>query len=213
VIKIPSIKTKVIKNTILSAAVIFIGFVGNALAAVKVDQVAPDFSLPNATNQLVNLADFKGKFVVLEWTNHLCPYVKKHYNSDNIPSLQRKYTEQEVVWLSIISSAPGKQGYIDGAKSAQLSAERNAAPSHVLFDPEGKVGKLYGAKTTPHMYIIDPQGTLKYAGSIDSIKSANIADIAKADNYVDLAMTALLSGKEVKQKLTPPYGCSVKYKS
>ncbi|QBF83017.1 redoxin domain-containing protein [Shewanella maritima] len=201
-----------ISKKLLSVTILLLGFIGNVAAAVKVDQAAPNFSLANAKGQQVQLSDFKGKYVVLEWTNHLCPYVQKHYDSDNIPSMQREYTQKDIVWLSIISSAEGKQGYIDAAKSDELTASRNAAPTHVLFDPEGDVGKLYGAKTTPHMYIIDPAGTLKYAGGIDSIKSANPADIAKADNYVEFAMAELLAGKNVSKKLTPPYGCSVKYK-
>ena len=118
-----------------------------------------------------------------------------------------------MVWLSIISSAPGKQGYVSADEANQLSADRNAAPTHVLFDPEGDVGKMYAAKTTPHMYIIDPEGELRYAGAIDSIKSANPADIPKAVNYVNASMEALNSGKSPEKTLTPPYGCSIKYKS
>jgi hypothetical protein len=128
-------------------------------------------------------------------------------------ALQRQYTGQDVVWLSIISSAKGKQGYVDGAEANALSAERNAAPSHVLFDESGEIGKLYGAKTTPHMYIIDPAGTLRYGGAIDSIRSANPADIPKSTNYVSESMNSLLAGQAVANKLTPPYGCSIKYKS
>ncbi|MBE1301667.1 MAG: redoxin domain-containing protein [Alteromonadaceae bacterium] len=184
-----------------------------ANANVNVDQPAPDFKLVNSNGESVNLSDYQGKYVVLEWTNHLCPYVKKHYGSDNMQSLQRKYNDKEVVWLSIISSAPGKQGYVEADEANQLTASRNAAPAHVLFDPEGDVGKLYGAKTTPHMYIIDPAGELKYKGAIDSIKSANPADIPKATNYLDEGMKALLAGGEVEDKSTVPYGCSVKYKS
>ncbi|MFD2165380.1 redoxin domain-containing protein [Thalassotalea euphylliae] len=182
-------------------------------AAVKVDKTAPTFALQNSQGQTVNLSDYAGKYVVLEWTNHLCPYVKKHYESDNMQALQRKYTEQDVVWLSIISSAPGKQGHVSPEKADELTQTRKAAPSHVLFDESGEVGKLYGAKTTPHMYIIDPKGMLRYAGAIDSIKSANPADIAKATNYVDAGMNSLMAGAAVDKKLTAPYGCSVKYKS
>lgn len=182
-------------------------------AKVSVDAAAPAFSLQNSMGEQVSLDTYKGKYVVLEWTNHLCPYVQKHYSSDNMQDLQTKYADKDVVWLSIISSAPGKQGYVSAQEANQLTDSRNAKPNHVLFDPEGTVGKMYGAKTTPHMYIIDPQGELKYAGAIDSIKSANPADIAKADNYLDMGMSALLAGGEVQNKLTPPYGCSVKYKS
>lgn len=183
------------------------------MAAVKVDKTAPSFALTNSQGEQVSLSDYQGKYVVLEWTNHLCPYVKKHYESDNMQGLQRKYTEQDVVWLSIISSASGKQGHVSPAKADELTQTRKAAPSHVLFDESGEIGKLYGAKTTPHMYIIDPAGTLRYAGAIDSIKSANPADIPKATNYVESSMTSLLAGSDVNKKVTPPYGCSVKYKS
>ncbi|GLX85137.1 thioredoxin family protein [Thalassotalea loyana] len=184
-----------------------------ANAGAKVDKAAPSFELKNTQGEVVNLSEFAGKYVVLEWTNHLCPYVKKHYESDNMQALQRKYTVQDVVWLSIISSAPGKQGHVSATKADELTKSRNAAPSHVLFDESGEVGKLYGAKTTPHMYIIDPKGALRYAGAIDSIKSANPADIAKATNYVETSMVSLLAGNKVNKKVTPPYGCSVKYKS
>lgn len=184
-----------------------------ANAGAKVDKAAPSFELKNTQGEVVNLSEFAGKYVVLEWTNHLCPYVKKHYESDNMQALQRKYTDQNVVWLSIISSAPGKQGHVSATKADELTKSRNAAPSHVLFDENGEVGKLYGAKTTPHMYIIDPKGALRYAGAIDSIKSANPADIAKATNYVETSMVSLLAGNKVNNKVTPPYGCSVKYKS
>lgn len=180
---------------------------------IKVDSPAPLFSLENTSGETISLSDFKGKYVVLEWTNHLCPYVQKHYESDNMQGLQKKYSDKEVVWLSIISSAKGKQGYVSKQEAQGLTESRNASPTHVLFDPSGQVGKLYSAKTTPHMYIIDPTGDLRYAGAIDSIKSANPADIAKADNYLDIGMLALMAGKQVANKLTPPYGCSIKYKS
>lgn len=185
----------------------------SVFSKVAIDTAAPDFQLSNSAGKSVSLSDFSGKYVVLEWTNHLCPYVQKHYGSSNMQNLQKKYRDQDVVWLSIISSAPGKQGFVSPEEADNLTKERNAHPSHVLFDTDGTVGKQYSAKTTPHMYIIDPKGTLRYAGAIDSIKSANPADIAKADNYLDLGMQALLNGEEVSTKITPPYGCSVKYKS
>ena len=202
-----------IKKRIYFAVIALVGFIPASFAAVKIDNAAPDFSLVNTKGQQVSLSDYQGKYVVLEWTNHLCPYVKKHYESDNMQALQRKYTEKDIVWLSIISSAPGKQGYVDPAMAEKLTQTRNAASTHVLFDPEGDVGKLYDAKTTPHMYIISPSGELKYAGGIDSIKSAKQSDIPKAVNYVDASFDALMAGKPIDKKLTPPYGCSVKYKS
>ena len=183
------------------------------VSAAKIEDAAPAFTLQNSQGEAVSLSDYKGKYVILEWTNHQCPYVVKHYGSDNMQSLQKKYTDEDVVWLSIISSAPGKQGYVSADEANQLSADRNAAPTHVLFDPEGEVGKMYAAKTTPHMYIIDQEGELRYAGAIDSIKSANPADIPKAVNYVSASMNALNSGKSPEKTLTPPYGCSIKYKS
>jgi peroxiredoxin len=185
----------------------------NVSANIKVDAPAPDFTLATSKGETVSLSDYKGQYVVLEWTNHLCPYVVKHYGSENMQNLQRKYAEQDVVWLSIISSAEGKQGYVSATEANELTESRSAAPTHVLFDESGEVGKMYSAMTTPHMYIIDPVGQLRYAGGIDSIKSANPADIPKADQFVDLALTSLLSGGEVERKLTPPYGCSIKYKS
>ena len=137
----------------------------------------------------------------------------KHYGSDNMQSMQRDYAENDVVWLTIISSAPGKQGYVSAEEANALTESRAASPKHVLFDPEGVVGKEYKAKTTPHMYIIDPEGDLRYAGAIDSIKSANPKDIPKAVNYVTQGMNALLAGNSPEKTLTPPYGCSIKYKS
>lgn len=200
-------------NFLKSTVVAGMLFLPQLAFAADVDASAPDFTLRNTAGEPVALSDYKGKYVVLEWTNHLCPYVKKHYSGGNMQRLQEKYTDKDVVWLSIISSAPGKQGYVSADKAESLTDERNAAPTEVLFDPEGTVGKMYNAKTTPHMYIIDPQGMLRYAGAIDSIKSANSADIAKATNYLDQGMQELLSGKAVSQKMTVPYGCTIKYKS
>lgn len=187
--------------------------VSTSLMAAKVDQAAPDFTLQDSNGNTVSLSDFAGQHVVLEWTNHQCPYVVKHYGSDNMQALQRNYTGEGIVWLSIISSAPGKQGYVDANEANELTEMREASPTHVLFDPEGTVGKMYAAKTTPHMYIIDPAGTLEYAGAIDSIKSANPADIPKAVNYVTAGMTALEAGNSPDPDVTAPYGCSIKYKT
>ena len=198
-------------KTLLSA--LSCAIVSTNIWAAEINAQAPTFSLQNSQGESVSLAEFAGKHVVLEWTNHECPYVKKHYGADNMQALQRNYTEDDVVWLTIISSAPGKQGYVDAAQANALTAARNAAPTHVLFDPDGTVGKQYKAKTTPHMYIVNPEGQLKYAGAIDSIKSANPADIPKATNYVSAGMTALNKGNNPDPALTAPYGCSIKYKS
>ncbi len=198
-------------RNILFTLLAFVVLISTSDAVAKMDKPAPDFTLNSVSGTMVSLSDYRGKTVVLEWTNHDCPYVQKHYDSDNMQSLQRKYTSQDVVWLSIISSAPGKQGYIDAETANQLTSSRNAAPTQVLFDPEGKVGRQYGARTTPHMFIIDQEGTLRYMGAIDSIKSANPADIAKATNYVDEGLASLLAGRAIAKKSSSPYGCSVKY--
>ena len=171
-------------------------------AAINIDAPAPQFSLQSASGDMVSLSDYAGKYVILEWTNHDCPYVKKHYDSDNMQAMQRDYTNDDVVWLSIISSAPGKQGYVTADQAIELTTGRKASPSHVLFDPEGTVGKQYSAETTPHMYIIDPEQTLRYAGAIDSIRSTRQSDIAKAINYVKEGMQALDNGQSVDPSLT-----------
>lgn len=180
-------------------------------ASVNTGEAAPDFTLTDTYGKTHSLAEFKGKTVILEWTNHECPFVKKHYESNNMQQLQKKYTDKDVIWLSIISSAEGKHGFVSGEKANQLTASRKANPSFVLFDTDGKVGKSYNAKTTPHMYIIDADGKLIYKGGIDSIQSTDQADIAKAVNYVDKAMTEHLAGKAVSESNTAPYGCGIKY--
>ncbi|MCH9827827.1 MAG: thioredoxin family protein [Gammaproteobacteria bacterium] len=192
-------------------AAVVLSAAGTAQAAADVGAAAPDFSLPDSNGETRSLSDFGGQYVVLEWTNDGCPFVRKHYGSGNMQSLQKEYTAKDVAWLSIISSAPGEQGHVSGAEANALTAERDAAPTAVLLDPSGDVGREYGAKTTPHMYIIDPKGTLIYAGGIDSIPSANPQDIEKATPYVKLALDEAMAGKPVSQAQTRPYGCSVKY--
>lgn len=174
---------------------------------------APDFTLTDTEGEQVSLSDFKGKFVVLEWTNHKCPFVVKHYGSGNMQGLQKKYTGKDVVWLTILSSAPGKQGYVTADEAKALMEENGAHPTHYLFDTEGNVGHTYDARTTPHMYVIDPQGTLVYQGAIDSIRSTDPGDIEIAQNYLSVALDEVMSGKEVSISDTRPYGCSVKYAS
>lgn len=184
---------------------------GATWAAVGADQRAPAFQLKAADGQEYRLADFKGRYVVLEWVNFGCPFVRKHYDSGNMQALQQTYTDSGVVWLSICSSAPGKQGHYEGeALGAQIAKEK-AVPTAYLIDADGTVGRLYGARTTPHMFVIDPEGTLVYAGGIDDIQSTNVADIPKATNYVAAALESCLGGTEVAQKSAAPYGCSVKY--
>lgn len=196
----------------LLAGLALAGAAWAAIATVAtVDQTAPDFKLQGADGKAYKLSDFKGKYVVLEWVNFGCPFVRKHYDSGNMQSLQKAYTDSGVVWLSVCSSAPGKQGYYAGEElTAQLAREK-AVPTAYLVDADGAVGRLYGAKTTPHMYVIDPKGQLVYAGGIDDIPSTNIADIPKATNYVVQALQCCFTGVEVAQKTAAPYGCSVKY--
>ncbi|MCF8206825.1 MAG: redoxin domain-containing protein [Methylotenera sp.] len=184
-----------------------------AFANAAVEAPAPAFTAQTADGKTINLADFKGKTVVLEWTNHDCPYVKKHYGSGNMQSQQKAAAAQGVVWLQVISSAPGQQGFVDGATAKKLNADRGAAPTATLLDPKGELGKLYGAQTTPHMYVIKGDGTLAYKGGIDSIASAKAEDIAKAEPYVTDALAAVAAGRKVEKASTRPYGCSVKYAS
>lgn len=182
-----------------------------AQAAVRVGQMAPDFTALDTKGKNQSLSAYRGKVVVLEWTNHDCPFVRKHYRAGNMQAQQREATQAGVVWLSIISSAPGKQGYVSASQADRLTAQRNAAPSAVVFDSDGAIGRNFGAKTTPHMYIVDSEGTLIYMGGIDSIPTSNPADIPKAQQYVRIALKEVLEGMEVTQPVTRPYGCSVKY--
>lgn len=186
----------------------------NAIAAAamaKVGQPAPAFQLADSTGRTRSLADYKGKTVVLEWTNHECPFVRKHYGSGNMQAQQRDATAGGVVWLTVNSSAPGSQGHVDGAAAEAIRGKARAAQTAYLLDPKGSVGRAYGARTTPHMYVIDPQGVLRYAGAIDSIPTADVDDIAKATKYVPQALAELAAGKPVSVAVTRPYGCSVKY--
>jgi len=182
-----------------------------ALAAPKVGQAAPAFTAVDSKGQQYTLKGLAGRFVVLEWTNHDCPFVRKHYGANNMQTLQKAATAQGVVWLSVMSSAPGQQGYVEGAEADKLTASRNASPTAVLLDPEGTIGSAYDARTTPHMYIISPEGKLLYMGGIDSVPSANKDDIAKAEPLFHNALLAALAGKAIDKSVTRPYGCSVKY--
>lgn len=175
---------------------------------------APAIELKDSTGATVKLADYKGKFVVLEWINFDCPFVRKHYDkSTNMQSLQKKYTAQGVVWLSINSSAPGKQGHFDSAEINKRMQAKGSVATAYLLDPDGSVGRAYGAQTTPHMYIIDPKGVVLYQGAIDSNSSANADTIAEATNYVSQGLDEALAGKAVSTPTTKSYGCSVKYGS
>jgi peroxiredoxin len=182
-----------------------------ALAA-RVGDAAPDFTATDSIGKTHRLADYKGKYVVLEWHNQGCPYTKKHYESGNMQRLQKEWTGKGVVWFTVISSAPGTQGYVTASEENDYAKRMHATPSAVLLDPEGSLGHLYAAKTTPHMYIIDPKGTLVYNGAIDDHPTADASDIPASRNYVSAALQEALSGKPVADAATRPYGCSVKYK-
>ncbi len=202
-----------IVNRSVGALLALLVAAGVAAAAdgAQVGSAAPAFTLTDAGGTEHSLVDFRGKVVVVEWLNHDCPFVKKHYGSDNMQALQGRFTDQGVVWLSVISSAPGKQGHVTPERAIELTAEKKAKPTAVLLDGNGAVGKRYGAKTTPHMFVIDREGVVRYAGAIDSIASTEAADVPKATNYVAAALDALLAGKKVETESTQPYGCSVKY--
>jgi peroxiredoxin len=184
---------------------------GAALAGVEVGQSAPDFSLPDTNGQTRQLSQYKGKWVVLEWYQPDCPFVKKHYGSGNMQALQKEFTAKGVVWLSIDSSAPGEEGNYPADKLNQIATSQGAARTALLLDPQGKVGHDYGAKTTPDMYIINPEGKLVYEGAIDNKPTTVVADIKTATNYVKVALDSSMTGKSVSQTVTRPYGCSVKY--
>jgi len=179
----------------------------------RIGAPAPAFSLTDSHGKTVSLADFKGKTVVLEWTNHDCPYVRKHYGGNNMQALQKKWTAQGIVWLSLISSEPGAQGYVTPQEANQLTKDRGAAPTAVLFDPKGDIGHAYGAQTTPHMYVIKGDGTLVYMGGIDDKATTRRADLKTAKNFVDRALSEISQGKPVSIKTSRPYGCSIKYSS
>lgn len=184
-----------------------------AANAATVGQAAPAFELKDVSGKTVKLADFKGKHVVLEWTNPGCPFVVKHYGSQNMQGLQKEFTAKDVVWLSVSSTAPGTTDYLAPAALAAKLKSWGASATDVLMDDNGAVGKSYAAKTTPHMFVIDPKGTLVYAGGIDDKRSADPADVKDAKNYVRAALGESLAGKAVSAPTAAPYGCSVKYAS
>ena len=185
----------------------------SALASATVGRPAPAFTVSDTAGKAVSLADFKGKHVVLEWVNPGCPYVVKHYSSANMQGTQKEATGKGVVWLAINSTATEHGDYKTPAAMAQWMQNQKAAASATLMDADGKLGRAYGARTTPHLYIVDPQGLLVYAGGIDNKASANLADIATATNHVKVALGETLAGKPIAAATTRPYGCSVKYSS
>lgn len=182
-----------------------------AQAAPKVGEPAPSFSVVDSNGKTRSLSEFKGKYVVLEWYNKDCPFVRKHYDGGNMQSLQKAYTGKGVAWLGVISSVKGKQGHLSAAEANQQIQKEKAVVTAVLLDADGKVGKAYGAKTTPHMYIVAPDGKLVYQGGIDDKPSADSADIATSRNHVKAALDEAMAGKPVTVATSEPYGCSVKY--
>jgi AhpC/TSA family len=178
-----------------------------------VGQAAPAFSAKDVSGKTVSLADFKGKTVVLEWVNPGCPYVRKHYSDGNMQGTQQDAVAKNVVWLAVNSTATDHPDYLKPADLAKWMKDQKAPATHTLMDEDGKIGKAYGARTTPHLYIIDGKGMLVYAGGIDSIPSASASDIPKATNYVKVSLTEMAGGKSVSNAVTRPYGCSVKYRS
>jgi peroxiredoxin len=202
------------RQLLLGAAALAGGSLVNprhALAAATVGAPAPVFTLASSNGPGVSLADQRGKLVVLEWTNHDCPYVRKHYETRNMQALQKDATGQGIVWLTIISSAPGTQGHVSAAQANDLTKSREAAPTAVLFDPTGVVGKAYGATNTPHMYLITREGVLVYAGAIDDKPTSRRSDVQGAQNYVRAALADVAAGQPVKTPVTRAYGCTIKY--
>jgi peroxiredoxin len=187
--------------------------IANPAAQARIGAPAPAFALADSNGKTVSLADFKGKTVVLEWTNHECPYVRKHYGGNAMQALQKKWTAQGVVWLTLISSEPGSQGFVQPQEANKLTTDRGAAPTAVLFDPKGNVGRAYGAQTTPHMYVITGDGSLAFMGGIDDKPTTRLDDLKTAKNFVDAALSEMAQGKPVSVTTARPYGCSIKYSS
>lgn len=187
-----------------------LGCVG-ASAQVKVGSPAPDFAGTDSNGKMESLDQYRGKYVVLEWHNQGCPYTRKHYESGNMQALQQEWTARGVVWLTVVSSAPGQQGYVTASQENAYLKQEHAAPTGVLLDPLGKIGHLYDAKTTPQMVVIDPAGKVIYDGAIDDRPTPDVEDVKGAKNYVAAALSAAMAGKPVATPYTRPYGCSVKY--
>jgi peroxiredoxin len=200
------------RRTLLAATLVAaLGAAAPALAAPAIGKAAPAFSAVDAQGKTRTLSEFKGKTVVLEWTNEGCPYVQKHYKAGAMQALQKQAAADGVVWLTVVSSAPGKQGYLSADQAKGWKAGQNAGYTALLLDPKGDVGRAYDAKTTPHMYIVNPAGQLVYMGGIDDKPSADPASLKGAKNYVSAALADLKAGRSVAQPATKPYGCSIKY--
>ena len=201
---------KMKRSTLFTAALLLCA-VAPVLWAAKVGDAAPQFTATASNGKTVHLADYRGKYVVLEWHNNGCPYVGKHYNSGNMQRLQKQWTSQGVVWLTILSSAPGKQGYVTANEENDYLAKMQAAPTAALLDPTGEIGHLFEAKTSPQMVVINSQGIMIYSGAIDDKPTTDLQDVPHATNYVSLALEQAMAGKPVQTAATRPYGCSVKY--
>lgn len=195
------------------AAALTLAAAGPALAAPAIGQPAPAFTIKDGAGQTRSLSEFKGKTVVLEWTNAGCPYVQKHYESGNMQGLQKSATKDGVVWLTLVSSAPGKQGYVSPAEARTWKATTGAASTAVLLDPSGQVGHAYEAKTTPHMYVVNSAGKLVYMGGIDDRPTADPASLKGATNYIAAALSDVKAGRPVAKAVSKPYGCTIKYGS
>jgi hypothetical protein len=209
----PGLLAAAIAAVVILAAVHLTHQARGSDTAVRPGAAAPAFTAKDISGHVVSLGDYRGKTVILEWTNDGCPFVGKHYNSGNMQALQRRSTEAGYLWLTIASSAPGEQGYVTPDQARADIAHWKAAPSDFLLDPDGVIGRLYNARATPHMVVIDPKGVVAYMGAIDDKPSTDPADIRTAKNYVVAALDELASGKPVTVAMTRAYGCSVKYKS
>lgn len=196
---------------VLAFAMVLAASSTGAFAAAKVGAMAPDFTVTDMSGKSHKLSDFAGKFVVLEWLNYGCPFVGKHYGSGNMQALQKQWTAKGVVWLSVISSAPGQQGHSAPGKAQADYKAKGSNATTVILDESGALGKAYGARTTPHMFVIDPKGNLIYNGGIDDKPSTDLADVKTAKNYVSAALTEAMAGKAVSVSTSQPYGCNVKY--
>ncbi len=202
----------------LTTAILGFGLISSSIASQQVPDLkpgdqAPDFETVDTNDNKIKLSEYKGKIVVLEWTNHQCPFVKKHYGTNNIQSMQEKYTQKGVIWLSIISSAPGKEGHINKEEAKKVRESNGVKSTATILDESGEIGHKFDARTTPHMFIIDKEGKIAYMGAVDDKPTTNADDVKIAKNHVTAALDAMLEGKKVELPQTNPYGCSVKYAS
>ena len=193
------------------AAILCLAAISLSAGAIRVGDAAPDFTGTDSNGQTHKLSEYRGKYVVLEWTNNGCPYTRKHYTSGNMQNLQKEWTAKGVVWLTILSSSPGAQGYMTGSDENAYIQKVHASPTAALLDPTGALGHEYDARTTPDMYVVDPSGKLIYAGAIDDHPTPDPSDIPNSKNYVSSALSEAMSGQQVAVSYTRPYGCSVKY--